>query len=123
MAQLSTTDAAAVLGVSVQTVRALADGGDLPHRRTAGGHRRFSESDLVSYRARTTARTLAPAVRSAVWTAAALAVLEEAEADLGTGTPMAEPFRRAARELVSYRQGLRGAPGRWATPPSRSSGR
>lgn len=41
--------AADILGVHPATVRNWADKGDLPSRRTPGGHRRFNKSDLLSY--------------------------------------------------------------------------
>jgi len=41
--------AAEILGVHPATVRNWADKGDLPSRRTPGGHRRFRKNDLVNY--------------------------------------------------------------------------
>ena len=41
--------AADILGVHPATVRNWADKGDLPSRRTPGGHRRFRKSDLTQY--------------------------------------------------------------------------
>src|SRR5690606_23701144 len=38
-----------MLGVHPATVRNWADKGDLPSRRTPGGHRRFRKSDLLQY--------------------------------------------------------------------------
>ena len=46
---LSVTQAAALLGVSVGTVRRWADDGALQSRRTPGGQRRFSASDLERF--------------------------------------------------------------------------
>lgn len=43
---LSVSAAARLLGVSASSLRAWAAGGKVPHRRTAGGHRRFLKSDL-----------------------------------------------------------------------------
>lgn len=43
---VSLRQAADILGVHPATVRNWADKGDLPSRRTAGGHRRFRKSDL-----------------------------------------------------------------------------
>ena len=40
------SEAAQILGVHPSTLRAWADKGELPSRRTAGGHRRFKRSDL-----------------------------------------------------------------------------
>lgn len=42
-------EAAEILGVHPTTVRAWADKGDLPSRRTPGGHRRFRRSDLEQW--------------------------------------------------------------------------
>lgn len=42
-------EAAEILGVHPTTVRAWADKGDLPSRRTPGGHRRFRRSDLEGW--------------------------------------------------------------------------
>jgi len=41
--------AADILGVHPATVRNWADKGDLPSRRTPGGHRRFNKADLLNY--------------------------------------------------------------------------
>lgn len=46
---VSLRQAAALLGVHPATVRNWADKGDLPSRRTPGGHRRFRKSDLMHY--------------------------------------------------------------------------
>lgn len=43
---LSLKEAAALLGVHPATLRAWADAGRIPSRRTAGGHRRFARQDL-----------------------------------------------------------------------------
>ncbi|MFC1959688.1 helix-turn-helix domain-containing protein [Chloroflexota bacterium] len=43
---VSLSEAAQILGVHPATVRNWADRGDLPMRRTPGGHRRFKRSDL-----------------------------------------------------------------------------
>ena len=43
---LTTPQAAEILGVTHATVRVLADSGELSHRKTAGGHRRFLEEDV-----------------------------------------------------------------------------
>lgn len=99
VADLTTTAAAAFLGLSKATVRALSNTGQLPCRRTAGGHRRFAEADLLAYRARGDRVAPAAAARAVVWTAAALAVLRDAEADLGPSSPLAARFRAAAAEL------------------------
>jgi excisionase family DNA binding protein len=46
---VSLRQAATMLGVHPATVRNWADKGDLPSRRTPGGHRRFRKSDLLQY--------------------------------------------------------------------------
>ena len=46
---VSLRQAASMLGVHPATVRNWADKGDLPSRRTPGGHRRFRKSDLLQY--------------------------------------------------------------------------
>ena len=46
---LSLRDAAQVMGVHPATLRAWADRGQIPSRRTAGGHRRFSHADLQAW--------------------------------------------------------------------------
>ena len=48
---VSLRQAADMLGVHPATVRNWADKGDLPSRRTPGGHRRFRKSDLLNYAA------------------------------------------------------------------------
>ena len=44
---VSLRQAAQMLGVHPATVRAWADKGELPSRRTPGGHRRFRRADLL----------------------------------------------------------------------------
>lgn len=46
---ISLRHAAEILGVHPATVRNWADKGDLPSRRTPGGHRRFRRADLLNY--------------------------------------------------------------------------
>ena len=46
---VSLRQAADILGVHPATVRNWADKGDLPSRRTPGGHRRFRRADLLHY--------------------------------------------------------------------------
>ncbi|NWF68512.1 MAG: helix-turn-helix domain-containing protein [Chloroflexi bacterium] len=46
---VSLRGAAEILGVHPATVRNWADRGDLPSRRTPGGHRRFRKTDLLHY--------------------------------------------------------------------------
>lgn len=46
---ISLQRAAEILGVHPATVRNWADKGDVPSRRTPGGHRRFRKADLLQY--------------------------------------------------------------------------
>lgn len=46
---VSLRQAADMLGVHPATVRNWADRGEIPSRRTAGGHRRFRKTDLLQY--------------------------------------------------------------------------
>ncbi len=46
---LTASEAAALIGVSVATVRGWADTGQIPSHRTIGGHRRFEESELHAW--------------------------------------------------------------------------
>ena len=46
---LTASEAAALLGVSVATVRGWADQGQLPSHRTVGGHRRFDVDELKEW--------------------------------------------------------------------------
>jgi excisionase family DNA binding protein len=46
---LTASEAAALIGVSVATVRGWADHGILPSHRTVGGHRRFESAELRSW--------------------------------------------------------------------------
>ena len=46
---LTASEAAALIGVSVATVRGWADSGRLPSHRTVGGHRRFAVDELRSW--------------------------------------------------------------------------
>lgn len=46
---VSLREAAALLGVHPATVRNWADKGEIPARRTPGGHRRFRKSDLIQH--------------------------------------------------------------------------
>jgi excisionase family DNA binding protein len=101
---LTTRQAAALLGVPPSTLRVLADEGVLPHRRTRGGHRRFLEADVLALRShRERGEPPQAATRAAVWHEAARQVLRAAEADLGAETAFGRPFGAAAEEL---RRGL-----------------
>ncbi len=99
MADYSITEAASLLGVSRSTLRNLAEAGEIPCWRTDGGHRRFPETELRAYRAQSMGERPGAAERAAAWTAAALAVLRGAEADLGSESPLAHRIRAAAAEL------------------------
>jgi excisionase family DNA binding protein len=58
---VSLGEAAAILGVHPATVRHWADDGDLPSRRTPGGHRRFRRADLEQWAsARSGSKEVAP---------------------------------------------------------------
>ena len=46
----TTTQVAATLGVTAQTVASWADSGLLPHWKTVGKHRRFRRSDVERFR-------------------------------------------------------------------------
>lgn len=49
---LTASEAAALIGVSVATIRGWADSGRLPSHRTVGGHRRFEVEELRAWLAR-----------------------------------------------------------------------
>ena len=57
---LTASEAAALIGVSVATVRGWADQGRLPSHRTVGGHRRFDMSELRAWLAERGAPTFEP---------------------------------------------------------------
>lgn len=46
---LSAAEAGYILGVHPSTVNRAADAGELPCRRTPGGHRRFRRTDVETY--------------------------------------------------------------------------
>lgn len=99
--QLSSTQAARLLGVSSQTLRSWADQGKVRCFRTVGGHRRFDPIDIAAL-----ARGEQPSGggpprhhRYEAWRAAALSVLRSAQEDLGDLEALSEPFRRATAEL------------------------
>jgi excisionase family DNA binding protein len=46
---LTASEAAAIIGVSVATIRGWSDDGRLPSHRTAGGHRRFELEELMGW--------------------------------------------------------------------------
>lgn len=47
---LDTAEAAALLGVSPDTLRRYADDGKIEFRRTLGGHRRFRPAEIEAHR-------------------------------------------------------------------------
>jgi excisionase family DNA binding protein len=95
-AELTTSQAAALLAVAPSTIRKLAAEGRLRSRTTDGGHRRFLESDVHAYRGHGDAQ----AQRAAVWVAAVLQLLRAAEVDLGPTTAEGSAFHRAADQLI-----------------------
>ncbi|QKD79845.1 helix-turn-helix domain-containing protein [Actinomyces marmotae] len=62
---LSSVEAAAILGVSRDTVVRAADRGEIPVRRTPGGQRRFNPDDVEAYRARLASVPQVPAALAA----------------------------------------------------------
>jgi excisionase family DNA binding protein len=61
--ELSISDVAVMIGVSVATVRRWADAGHLASYRTPGGQRRFSTADVDSFLTRLASRQQAGAAR------------------------------------------------------------
>lgn len=105
MSFLTTGQAAVLLGVSQNSVRAYADAGYLRCSKTARGHRRFVESDVLAYLAsRQAAEKPHAEVRAELWTKTVLSVLRAAERDLGHASPLAVPFAAAGTALT---EGLR----------------
>lgn len=115
--QLTTGQAADLLGVGGQTIRTLAASGDLAYRRTAGGHRRFLEADVLAFRGRalTPPSTVPGSTRASVWAAAAIEVLTAAQRDMGPDSDAGKAFTAASDLLVAR---LRDA-ARDAAPPRR----
>ena len=98
--EMTTPQAAAILGVAPATIRTWTDTGELPHWRTPGGHRRFTEDDVLALRDRRKAgERRQVSLRTTTWQRAALVVLHAAIADIGADNPLAEPFIRAASEV------------------------
>jgi excisionase family DNA binding protein len=98
--EMTTPQAAAILGVAPATVRIWTDTGELPHWRTPGGHRRFTEDDVLALRdRRKTGEQRQATLRTTTWKRAALVVLHAAIADIGPDDELAQPFVRAAREV------------------------
>jgi excisionase family DNA binding protein len=65
---LTTPQAAEILGITDATVRILADSGELPHRKTVGGHRRFLEEDVRALRLdRDTKNRSGAAAKAVTW--------------------------------------------------------
>jgi excisionase family DNA binding protein len=98
--EMTTPQAAAILGVAPATIRTWTDTGELPHWRTPGGHRRFTEDDVLALRERRKSGEWRQAtIRTTTWKRAALVVLHAAIADIGTNGELAQPFVRAAKEV------------------------
>ena len=94
---LSLRDAAQMIGVHPATLRAWADRGQIPSRRTAGGHRRFGRTALQAWlEARRSADAGAQAL---VHNALGRMRLEMERMDAPWLTRFDEPTRRAHREL------------------------
>lgn len=98
---LTSTQAAAYLGVARRTLRLWADDGRVPHYRTPGGHRRFLRSDLAALRAqRQVGRPLRDPDRQAMaWAQAIDEALASAVAALGPDEGAA--FAKLRRQLRS----------------------
>ncbi len=110
---LTTGEAAALLGVSIPTIRLWADTGRVPCHRTSGGHRRFEVEELRDWlrcsgapppravRAASTQVDFLPCPRMArVITSAidAIALRSLAHEDAGPDLPVPLPSHRRARE-------------------------
>lgn len=97
---LTSRQAAERLGVALNTLHRLADIGEVPCYRTAGGHRRFRDDDLTAaLERRQTGEVIHAEVKAEAWRRAALALLLAAQRDVGMGTDEASPFARAAAAL------------------------
>lgn len=101
MPELTPKQAAAIAGVATNTIRLWARSGHLPHRLTAGGHRRFDEATVREWVA--LHATPAPAEPAGPladgWSRSAEALLRAAIADLGPTTQASAPFRASLRAL------------------------
>lgn len=86
---VSLRQAADILGVHPATVRNWADRGDVPSRRTPGGHRRFRKSDLLNY-AETQGELQPSEVQIIIQNA-----LGQTRMDVGSGTLEAMPWYAA----------------------------
>lgn len=91
---VSLQQAAQLLGVHPATVRAWADRGDIPSRRTPGGHRRFRKADLVQYAE--TQGELQPVEVKVILQSA----LGQARMEVGGGTLTAEPWYAGMSETT-----------------------
>lgn len=111
---LTTAEAAALLGVSVATLKRWAQSGLLPSERTEGGHRRYRLEDVRAL-AEPAARAEDPVRRGAdlvLESGDALGLqgwLLQARRDLGSWWGVATPLRAVAAEL--YRRRAAGALG------------
>jgi len=97
---VSLRQAADMLGVHPATVRNWADKGDLPMRRTPGGHRRFRKTDLLRY-AETHGELQPLEVQVIIQNA-----LGQTRLQVGGGTLSGEAWYAAMRETT--RDALRG---------------
>lgn len=97
---VSLRQAADMLGVHPATVRNWADKGDLPSRRTPGGHRRFRKHDLLHY-AETQGELQPLEVQVIIQNA-----LGQTRLQVGGGTLSSEAWYAAMRETT--RDALRG---------------
>jgi excisionase family DNA binding protein len=70
---LSLTEAGDLLGVHRTTLRRWVDGGDVPHFRTPGGHRRFRTADLITWMQGEQTTFLGPQPEASVQSAVGLA--------------------------------------------------
>jgi excisionase family DNA binding protein len=109
--ELTSRQAADLLGLTHQTLRRWADSGRIPHHRTPGGHRRFARSDLIALRAERAVGSGAGAPHDPVqaWARALDEAFAAAQAALGPTE--GEPFDRARRELRAALEGARPAEG------------
>lgn len=105
-AWLPISDAARALGVSTSTLRAWAADGQVPHVRTAGGHRRFDPDALATWLARRPSPGMPREERSThiAPSPLAAAVLEHRAADIAARADavfgLDPDQRRAARDWV-----------------------
>ena len=104
---LSVAAAAELLGVSTSTLRAWAAEGRVPYTTTAGGHRRFSRTDLAALvaaglhpgkRSRSTVSEV-QAAKDRLWREVIARAMRAAARDLGEDTPEGRRWRARADDL------------------------